>query len=196
MRTATITTALLLVLAASPVRQGAYAQSSKQQIPADVVPISSPCVFDFERGEIPNCVRESATRGLFIAPELLNQLQFDSHGLAAVFSPKEGWMYVSRTGKVAIRGIPVMDNAADSFHDGLVRIVRNGKYGFSNRRGQIVIPPIYDGAMPFENGRAAVCKGCERKSADPDGEYHLFAGGTWFRINTKGTVLARLHPDD
>ena len=104
-------------------------------------------------------------------------------------------MYVSRTGKVVIRGIPVMDNAADSFHDGLVRIVRNGKYGFSNRRGQMVIPPIYDGAMPFENGRAAVCKGCESKAVEPDGEYHIFAGGVWFQINTKGTVLARLHPD-
>ena len=51
-------------------------------------------------------------------------------------------MYVSRKGKVVIWGVPVMDNGADSFHDGLVRIVRNGKYGFANRGGEVVIPAI------------------------------------------------------
>ena len=89
-----------------------------------------------------------------------------------------------------------MDNGADSFHDGLVRIVRNGKYGFANRRGQVVIPPIYDGALNFEKGRAEACKGCQSKCDDRDCEHHSFAGGEWFRINTKGTVLARLHSYD
>ena len=103
-------------------------------------------------------------------------------------------MYVSRKGKVVIWGVPVMDNGADSFHDGLVRIVRNGKYGFANRGGEVVIPAIYDGAMNFQNGRAEVCKGCE-SSATRDGKYHFFAGGEWLRINTNGTVLARIRPN-
>ena len=137
-------------------------------------------------------MRESATGDFYIAPELLKDLAFDSHGLAAVRSPKEGWMYVSRSGKVVIKGVPVMDNGADSFHDGLVRIVRNGKYGFANRAGQVVIPTIYDGAMNFENGSAAVCKGCQTSR---EGEHHFFSGGDWFRINIKGTILARIHPN-
>jgi hypothetical protein len=184
-----ITTVLILVIAGIAAGQEASAQVSKQQTSAVVVPTGGPCLFDFERGEIPNCVRESANGDLFIAPEFLKELRFDSHGLAVVRSAREGWMYVSRTGKVLIKGVPVMDNWADSFHDGLVRIVSNGKYGFANRKGQMVIPPIYDGAMNFENGRAIVCNGCESRSADREGEYHLFAGGTWFRINTKGKVL-------
>ena len=77
-------------------------------------------------------------------------------------------MYVNRRGKIVISGIPVMDNGTDSFHDGLVRVVRNGKYGFANRRGHVVIPPIYDGVMNFEKGRAEVCKGCESKCDDRD----------------------------
>jgi WG containing repeat len=100
-------------------------------------------------------------------------------------------MYVSRSGKVVIKGVPVMDNGADSFHDGLVRIVRNGKYGFANRAGQVVIPTIYDGAMNFENGRAEVCKRCQISAEE---EYHVFSGGDWFRINVKGAILARIHP--
>ena len=190
-RIAAITTALILVSATNAVKQNAYAQSSNKQTTHGTGLTGTPCLFDFERGEVPNCVRESATGYLFIAPEFLKELEFDSHGLVAVLSPKEGWMYVSRSGKVVIRGVPVMDNGADSFHEGLVRIVRNGKYGFANRVGQVVIPAIYDGAMNFENGHAVVCKGCETSR---EGEHHFFSGGVWFRINTKGTVLARIRP--
>jgi hypothetical protein len=192
MRIASITIALLLIVSSNAVKHDAYAQSQKPQATHGVGPTGTPCLFDFERGEVPNCLRESATGDLSIAPELVNDLAFDSHGLAAVRSPKEGWMYVSRSGKVVIKGVPVMDNGADAFHDGLVRIVRNGKYGFANRAGQIVIPTIYDGAMNFENGSAAVCKGCQTSR---EGEYHFFSGGDWFRINTKGTTLARIHPN-
>ncbi len=208
MRIATITTVLLLVFAASSVGQDSAAQTPKQPTPTDnAIPshqsegdkigaTRTACLFDFERGEVPNCVRESATGELFVAPQYLKELSFDSHGLAAVLSPKEGWMYVNRRGKVVIKGVPVMDNGADLFHDGLVRIVSNGKYGFANRRGHVVIPPIYDGALNFEKGRATVCKGCKSKCDDPGCEYHSFSGGEWFQIDITGTVLARLHPDN
>jgi WG containing repeat len=204
-RTAITTLALLLVIAANAAGQDTPKQSPKQPTrPGSSIPDSSsgvhsagaagtPCLFDLQRGEVPNCLRESATGELFIAPQLVKDLQFEAYGLAAVLSPKRGWMYVSRTGRVVVSGVPVMDNWADSFHEGLVRIVRNGRYGFANRRGQIVIPPVYDGAMNFEKGRAAVCKGCTDTCV---GEYHLFKGGEWFQINTKGTVLARLHPNE
>jgi hypothetical protein len=206
-RTPIVTTILLLVVAASAVGQNPAAQSPKQSTPPrNAVPpgqtddrsdsIGTPCLFDFERGEVPNCVREAATGELFVEPHYLKELTFDSHGLAAVQSGKEGWMYVNRTGKVVISGVPVMDNGADWFHDGLVRIVRNGKYGFANRRGRVVSPPIYDGALNFEKGRAIACKRCKSECVNPNCEYQSFAGGEWFRINTKGTVLSRLHPDN
>jgi hypothetical protein len=118
-------------------------------------------------------------------------MRFDSHGLASVLSRREGWMYVVRTGRVVISGVPSVDNGPDSFHDGLVRVVKNKKYGFANRQGQLVVPPVYDGAMNFENGRARVCKDCESKCADQSCEYHSFAGGEWFQIDTQGAVIAR-----
>ncbi len=113
-----------------------------------------------------------------------------------VLSAREGWMYVSRTGRVLISGVPSMDDWADSFHDGLVRVVRNKKYGFANRKGQIVISTNYDGAMNFEKGKAKVCTRCESKCVDRDCEYHVFAGGEWFQINTKGIVVARIRPEN
>jgi hypothetical protein len=187
------TTVLFLVFAAIAVGQEASAQSSKQQTSTDIAPTGGPCLFDFERGEVPNCLRQGSNGELVVAPQILKELRFDSHGLTAVRSPREGWMYVNLRGKVVVTGVPVMDNWADSFHDGLVRFVINGKYGFANREGQIVIPPIYDGAMNFEKKRAEVCSGCESALA---GEYHFFTGGTWFRINTKGNVLTQIRHDN
>lgn len=105
-------------------------------------------------------------------------------------------MYVNRAGKVVVTCVPTMDNGPDSFHDGLVRVLRNGKYGFANRLGELAVPATYDGAMTFENGRAAVCKSCENKCADPECEHHSFVGGEWFQINTKGTVVERIQPSE
>ncbi|HEY4951618.1 MAG TPA: WG repeat-containing protein [Candidatus Acidoferrales bacterium] len=154
------------------------------------------CLFDFERGDVPDCIRQAADGKRLVSRAVLKLLQFDSYGLAPVLSAKEGWMYVNRTGTVVIIGVPRMDNGADSFHDGLVRVVRNKKYGFANRKGQIVVPANYDGAMNFEKGEAKVCSGCESKCVDHDCEYHVFAGGEWFHINTKGIVVAWIKPEN
>jgi len=89
-----------------------------------------------------------------------------------------------------------VDNWADSFHDGLVRVVRNEKYGFANRKGQFVISAKYDAAMNFENGKATVCNRCQSKYADHDCEHHVFAGGEWFQINTQGMVVAPIRSHD
>jgi hypothetical protein len=150
---------------------------------------------DFERGEIPDCLRETAPGELVIAPRILKQLHFDAHGLAPVLSPKTGWMYVSRKGKVLVEGVPQVDNGPEAFHDGLVRIVSNEKYGFANRAGVVVIPATYDGALSFEKGRAKVCKRCQNRCADAGCEHRFFSGGEWLVIDTKGMVVSRTAPE-
>jgi WG repeat protein len=202
-RTAII--AFVLLLAAVGPRENSDFRESARPSSGEILPCqtgvdtssahATPCLFNFERGEVPNCVLENAAGDLSIAPPYLKYLDFDSAGLAAVRSIAQGWMYVNRKGKVIIRGVPVMDNGVDTFHDGLVRFVRNNKYGFANRSGQTVIPPIYDGAMNFEKGNAEVCKGCQSKCAEPACEHHVFAGGDSFIVNLKGSVLRRLHSD-
>jgi hypothetical protein len=142
----------------------------------------------------PNFIGTAADGKLFVSMQVFKLLQFDSYGLAAVLSAKKGWMYISRTGRVVITGVPGLDNWADTFHDGLVRVVRNKKYGFANRKGQIVISANYDGAMNFENGKAKVCIRCESKCVNHECEYQVFAGGEWSQINAKGNVVARIQP--
>jgi hypothetical protein len=184
---------LILVLCAFAVPLALFSSDSQGQQPVPNKPATpdTSCLYEPDRGVIPNCLREASNGELSVKQQVLKHLQFDSHGLAVLRSATSGWMYVSRTGKVVISGVPTMDNWADTFHDGLVRVVRNGKYGFSNRKGQLVISPVYDGSMNFEHGKAKVCNGCTSKCVEPECEHHVFSGGEWFEIDIKGTVVSR-----
>ena len=165
------------------------------------------CLFDAERGEVPDCIRHTADGKLFIAPQYVKELNFNSAGLAPVWAQAQGWTYVNRKGAVVITGVPTFDNWADDFSDGLVRTVVSGRYGFANRQGRIVIRPAYDWASPFEGGYAQVCNRCQAMCATPGGvveerslphgcEHSFMAGGEWFKIDKKGRVVARLPHTD
>jgi len=153
--------ALFAVLLLSPF-SSAQSSSTSRSEQQDSLGKGSPCLFEFERGVVPDCIQKGKAGKLFVAPQYVKELDFDSGGLAPIRSeaPPYGWMYVNRRGVVVIIGVPTWDNWADEFHDGLVRIVKSGKVGFANRKGDVVIPPIYDWAWPFENGVATVCNGC------------------------------------
>ncbi|SRR5581483_2564373 len=173
---------LVFVLSAST----AFAQTSGSDVPTRNHLASKPCLFDFNRGLVANCILTTKAGALLIAPKIVRELAFDSHGLASVRSSQGTWFYVNRRGTVVIADVPIFDNGPDPFHDGLVRVVVKGKYGFANRRGQLVIPTVYDGAMPFENGHAAVCMGCTEECSEHDCEHHSFVGGDWSVIDVHG----------
>jgi hypothetical protein len=141
--------------------------------------------------EVSNCVKRSKEGQLFIASKYLRQLSFGENGLAVIYSKEEGWMYVNRKGRVIISGVAAMDNGADVFHNGLIRFSKNNKWGFADEKGRIVVAPVYDGAMNFENGLAIVCNGCRSICAELACEHHLFTGGEWFYISTKGKIVKK-----
>lgn len=184
---------LLVVIVGLVLTVGASGQ--QKQSPSAMTQHSEgiPCLFDPQLGEVPHCLYKNAQSELFISPAFLRDLSFNRDGLAAVRALPEGWTYANRQGRVVITGVAESDNWADSFHDGLVRVLRNGKYGFANREGKIVIAPDYDGALNFQNGIASVCQGCQNKCADAACEYHSFVGGRWFHLDTKGNKVVVLH---
>jgi hypothetical protein len=146
------------------------------------------CTFDFEHPDVPNCLYKMKSGGMFVVTKYIRELSFNEYGLAPLLSDNHEWMYVNRRGKVVITGVAWMDNGADDFHDGLVRVVRAGKFGFSNRSGKIVVPAVYDGAFGFKNGVAEVCKGCSNECED---EHCAFVGGDWLRIDTAGRPIGK-----
>jgi WG repeat protein len=156
-------------------------------------------------GTIINCILRDGNGNISISPEVLHDLQFDKHGLAVVREEDSRylWLYVNRKGRVVISGVPTFDNWADEFSDGVVRTVVDGKYGFANRRGRIVIKPAYDWASRFDHSHAEVCNHCREMCAMPGGavelqsapgcDHRIMVGGEWFQIDKKGRIMARLH---
>ena len=78
------------------------------------------------------------------------------------------------------------DNGPDDVKDGLFRIERNGKIGYANTKGEIVIEPQFDCANPFENGKAKVTFNCELQKV---GEHTAMKSDNWFYIDKTGKKI-------
>lgn len=63
---------------------------------------------------------------------------------------------MDKSGKILLA--PEYDQVGYSFEEGLISISKNGKYGFANQKGEIVIPMIYDEVDNFSEGIAPVLK--------------------------------------
>ena len=81
----------------------------------------------------------------------------------------------------------LFDNGPDYLEDGLFRIKRNGKIGYANQAGEIIIEPKYECAYPFENGKAKVAFDCE--TIKDDLEHTSWESSNWFFIDKKGDEI-------
>ena len=79
------------------------------------------------------------------------------------------------------------DNGPDYVSEGLFRIIQNGKIGYADKKGKIVIQPQFKCASPFNNGKAKVTFKCT-KEKDVYGHTRT-KNNTWFFINSKGEKI-------
>lgn len=103
----------------------------------------------------------------------------------SVTEPHSWGAVYNRSGKFLFAPF-MFDNGPDGFSEGLSRFVKNGKIGFVNRNGDVVINAKYDYADIFNYGSAACCNGCTWKSK---GEHSFVSGGQWSYINYKGDTI-------
>ena len=78
------------------------------------------------------------------------------------------------------------DNGPDYTSEGLFRIKRNGKIGYANENGEIVIQPNYACADGFENGKARVAIDCDLVK---DGEHTTSKSESWIHIDKTGKTV-------
>jgi len=104
--------------------------------------------------------------------------EFNEGGIAAV-ADESGWYYIDRSNQFVIKPM-LYDNGPDYFSDGLSRFVKDGKYGYFDEFGKIVIEAQYDFAWPFKNGKAQVGEDCQFV---PDGEHTAVKCSTRYSID-------------
>ncbi|WP_288447325.1 WG repeat-containing protein [uncultured Chryseobacterium sp.] len=103
---------------------------------------------------------------------------------------KNAWGYVyDKNGKFLYQPF-LYDNGADYFSEGLRRLVKNGKVGFADRNGKIVIEAEHDFAFPFNYGYAAFCDGCDWEKTNE--EHRSIVGGKWGVMDVKGQTVQPL----
>ncbi len=109
--------------------------------------------------------------------------KFSKDGIAAIIDDSS-WAYIDKNGKVLIRPI-AYDNYPDEFHNGLARFIKDDKFGFFNRKCEIIIPNKFTYVSVFSGGLAAFCEKCVKTQ---EGEYHIYKGGRWGYVNKKGDI--------
>lgn len=86
--------------------------------------------------------------------------------------------------KTTLYDVFIYDNGPDYPAEGLIRVVKNGKIGYVDATTfAIVIPPQYDCAFPFENGKAKVSTNCKTVK---DGEHSVWESDAWQYVDKKG----------
>lgn len=83
------------------------------------------------------------------------------------------------------------DNGDDYYVEGSRRIVdKNGKIGFEDESGKVIIKPRFAFAFPFKNGIAKVTEsGSKVEVTDSGGEYHYWDSDNWYNIDKTGNKL-------
>ncbi|WP_283421387.1 WG repeat-containing protein [Chryseobacterium profundimaris] len=100
---------------------------------------------------------------------------------------KNAWGYVyDRKGNFLYRPF-FYDNGADYFSEGVRRFVKNGKVGFVDRNGTVIIKPEHDFVSSFNYGYAAFCDGCDWEKTEE--EHKAIVGGTWGVMNFKEEII-------
>ena len=102
----------------------------------------------------------------------------------AFVADRQKWMIIDTKGKI----VPITpflieeNNMPDAFNEGLARLEKDGKIGYYDNTGKVVIAPQFTFAYPFEGGKAKVCTDCKKETKKNKTEYV----GKYFFIDTTG----------
>lgn len=83
----------------------------------------------------------------------------------------------------------MFDNGPDWLEEGLFRIKRNGKIGYADKNGIIIIEPQFECAGQFEDGTARVSLNCNLVKSENGTEHTSMESSSWFYIDKKGNRI-------
>ena len=132
--------------------------------------------------------------GKIVIPCIYGEARQFSEGVAVIAEKYNGWQYfIDKEGK-RVKQIPEAVYYS-SFNNGLALVQKDGKVGYINHEGEMVIPNIYEYGTPFVDGYAAVTFKEPKMYGNPErfseGFYtNTNAEGMYIIINTKGEAVS------
>lgn len=122
----------------------------------------------------------------------LYSTEFDRIAFVSI-KGKPGIYAINRAEQILFK-VHCVDNRPDVVSEGLFRIIRNGKIGFADMTGKVVIEPQFQFAFPFQRGGIAIFN--EGGTLVREGEYTRYQGGKWGVINKDGKVVVPANYED
>lgn len=159
---------------------------AEQEIPCAFTPVQTKENPYPEMTQFKNCGHVDNNGNITLNGKTFNKLWFNEDGLADI-RIHDGIYYINKNAHLVRTHL--FDNGPDYFKEGLARTIKNNKFGFINKKLDIVIKPEYDFAFPFVNGQAKVCNGCSIKLV---GEHKTVEGGQWGIIDKQGNVVTEV----
>lgn len=113
---------------------------------------------------------------------------FDSIApIGIVAEPHYGIVMINNKGEKLFKVMTIDNFQADDVHEGLYRILDDeGKIGYADTLGNVVIKPQFQCALPFEGGSARVAYHGKKNDMDEHGEWE---SDEWFYIDKNGQRL-------
>lgn len=130
-------------------------------------------------------------KGEMSIPAVYERATVFKEGIAWVVKPNEAPAAINSDGKILF----TFKQAEEvyNFSDGLAQFSMGNKFGYINKKGEVVVPAIYKRANPFSEGLAAVSESCEDGYGyiDKDGKQVINAQFSYAEdfINGKAIVL-------
>ena len=174
MKTRFLFTTILLLIS---ILVHTYAQDSKLYV---YIP-------DIEKDETVSGYMDSNGKIVIPAGKYANTFtaEFDKIAFVAI-KGRQGVYAIDRKEKVLFEVYNYM-GFPDDVSNGLFRIIENGKIGFANMDGQIVIKPQFQFVYPFtDNGFAIFCKNGIWSKLNKEIDVIT---GKWGAINKKGKII-------
>ena len=131
--------------------------------------------------EKPGWVEKSGTEEKLSDDEMI--FPYDHFNVKYV--PDLGFAAIDSNGNFLFEVFPY-DNGPDYPSEGLIRIREDGKVGYADLEGNIVIPPSFECAYPFQNGVARIC---EEGTLVMEGEHNTWKEARWGAIDKEGNVI-------
>lgn len=104
---------------------------------------------------------------------------------AFVYDQQKVEFYAINRNEEVIYDAFLLEMMPDEPSEGLFRIMRNGKIGYADEEGNVVIEPKYTCAFKFENGTAKVSSHCKTVQV---GEYSKWESDHWIIIDKNGKI--------
>ena len=104
---------------------------------------------------------------------------------AIVFDEKQGLIGIDLEENKLFNAVWNGEGSEIKESEGMILIIENGKYGFANNKGEIIIEPRYKCAESFEGGKAKVSTDCFIDNS----EFEKWKMNTWTFIDKKGNEI-------